>query len=318
MMSERAMTFVVFAGLALSGLAATKPAAEGMSSTERCEAYVREARTLYRTEPYLACTNSIVKDARWWNKHLRPKKDNPSAGTVTWIAAEGSANFRDIGGWTGLKTGLAIRGAEPNCQTNPAVYAKTKYGFHDLFLTERGREKLSRELGVKTDLDLRSRGESPTPDETPIPGARLVRVSIKPYTNVFSRAERKVIAKALRVFADRANYPIYFHCYGGADRTGSLAFLVEGLCGVHEADLGIDYELTTFGLEPRTRMGKPNANSYRAMLEEARKRPGQTLKDRIESFVRQELGFSDAEIAAIRQILTGRPDGLPLQCEFGR
>lgn len=288
---------------------------EGMpapSATERCEAYVQEARRLYRTTPYLDGTNSVVTDLRWLPK-VSPKKDNPQTATVTWISVDGTANFRDIGGWTGLKSGLAFRGAEPNCQTDPVALAKQKEPFHDLFLTDRGRETLSRGLGIKTDLDLRGRNESPTPDETPIPGARLVRTPIYAYANVFSEEGRRRVVPALRVFADRANYPIYFHCYGGADRTGTLAFLIEGLCGVHEADIDIDYELTTFGLEPRVRTSpkKDSKNNYAALLSGIRERPGKSMKDKIESFVRHELGLTKEEVAAIREILTGYPDGLP-------
>ena len=39
---------------------------------------------------------------------------------------------------------------------------------------------------------------------------------------------------------------VYFHCAEGADRTGTLAFLIEALLGVSESDLSKDYELTTF------------------------------------------------------------------------
>jgi len=36
---------------------------------------------------------------------------------------------------------------------------------------------------------------------------------------------------------------VCFHCAGGADRTGSLAFLIEALLGVSESDMSKDYEL---------------------------------------------------------------------------
>lgn len=51
-----------------------------------------------------------------------------------------------------------------------------------------------------------------------------------------------VAAPYLRVFANPDNYPIIFHCRGGADRTGSLAFILNALQGVSEADLIKDYE----------------------------------------------------------------------------
>jgi protein tyrosine/serine phosphatase len=47
---------------------------------------------------------------------------------------------------------------------------------------------------------------------------------------------------------------VYFHCRVGADRTGTLAYILEGLLGVSDEDRKQDYELTTlFGLADRTR-----------------------------------------------------------------
>ncbi|MBR4821988.1 MAG: tyrosine-protein phosphatase, partial [Bacteroidales bacterium] len=41
----------------------------------------------------------------------------------------------------------------------------------------------------------------------------------------------------------REGKPVYFHCIYGADRTGTLAFLLESLLGVGENELAKDYEL---------------------------------------------------------------------------
>lgn len=38
---------------------------------------------------------------------------------------------------------------------------------------------------------------------------------------------------------------VFFHCIGGADRTGTLSWLILGLLGVPEADLCKEYELTS-------------------------------------------------------------------------
>lgn len=46
--------------------------------------------------------------------------------------------------------------------------------------------------------------------------------------------------------ADESNYPVYFHCNAGADRTGTLAFLIEAVLGVSEEDVVKDYEITSF------------------------------------------------------------------------
>jgi protein-tyrosine phosphatase len=45
--------------------------------------------------------------------------------------------------------------------------------------------------------------------------------------------------------ADRANHPMVFHCTAGKDRTGLMAMLMLGALGVSDADIVLDYELTT-------------------------------------------------------------------------
>ena len=41
----------------------------------------------------------------------------------------------------------------------------------------------------------------------------------------------------IAAIADENRYPVYIHCTGGADRTGTLAFLINALLGVGEDDL---------------------------------------------------------------------------------
>lgn len=69
---------------------------------------------------------------------------------------------------------------------------------------------------------------------------------------------------------------VLIHCNGGADRTGLMSAMIEGLCGVSENDICKDYELTSFGIESgtietgnprmlsRTRLGSKNEDgTYR-------------------------------------------------------
>ena len=50
------------------------------------------------------------------------------------------------------------------------------------------------------------------------------------------------------------NYSLLFHCRIGADRTGTLAYILEGLLGAPTEERYRDYELTVFfGLRERTR-----------------------------------------------------------------
>ncbi len=57
-----------------------------------------------------------------------------------------------------------------------------------------------------------------------------------------------------RIVAGNDDYAMFFHCRIGADRTGTLAYVLEGLLGVPTEYRHQDYELTTFfGLRERTR-----------------------------------------------------------------
>lgn len=58
------------------------------------------------------------------------------------------------------------------------------------------------------------------------------------------------------------NKSIYFHCRVGADRTGTIAYLLEGLLGVPNEERYEEYELTHLsGLFDRTRYYKQKSNS---------------------------------------------------------
>ena len=54
------------------------------------------------------------------------------------------------------------------------------------------------------------------------------------------------MAENFRVFCRPENYPIYFHCIGGADRTGSLAYVLNGVLGVDRHELETDWESTFY------------------------------------------------------------------------
>ena len=52
-------------------------------------------------------------------------------------------------------------------------------------------------------------------------------------------------------FKNANNKHVYFHCWGGADRTGTVGFLLGGLLGMSYTDLIIDFELTSFSCNYR-------------------------------------------------------------------
>jgi len=154
------------------------------------------------------------------------------------VKAEGITNVRDMGGWpTGdgrkIRQGNLFRGSEfdRHCE-----------------LTEIGREVLLRELHLKTDLDLRGESDPDAPGPLDAYGVRRFRIPVTAYAHIFDPEAMKAYGECFKVMADPENYPCYIHCWGGADRTGTLAYLFQALMGVEKENLILDYELTTMSI----------------------------------------------------------------------
>ena len=86
---------------------------------------------------------------------------------------------------------------------------------------------------------------------------------IYPSTNMSYYQElRSTMKLVMQYIVNDNNENIYFHCTIGTDRTGTLAYFLEGLLGVSEEDRVEDYEMTYyFGLLNRTRFHDNLLNS---------------------------------------------------------
>ena len=102
---------------------------------------------------------------------------------------------------------------------------------------------------------------------------------------------------------------VYFHCHGGSDRTGTLAFLIEALLGVSENDLSKDYELTCFSGESKRQRNCASGWFFAPMVRYLRTfAPGGTIKDQVTAWAKTQHSpdvapLSDEEIAALRKYL---------------
>lgn len=212
------------------------------------------------------------------------------ANAVRWIAVDGIRNVRDLGGWTGLRQGMVFRGSEMNLVGN-----------HGLEITKEGRRVMTDELGIKTDLDLRSALNNGSVI-SPL-GSKVSWIN-HPIGNFLSAFDGTYLP-VLKEFANPMNYPIYMHCWGGADRTGTVAMILEGLCGVAEEDISADLELTsfsTFGYRYRYDNGEYLFASTLAKIKTDYE--GDTLKEKFESYA-LSLGLTRAEISNIQSLLCG-------------
>ena len=170
-------------------------------------------------------------------------------GSLRMIYAEGAWNIRDMGGWISGLNGKPI--AYGKIYRGGQLKAK---GQDSVLLSYAGIEAM-RMIGIRAELDLRSRDNCPVDGSAlakPDAGGRddvdflLVPESVNARMYHFQNNDANIRELQWIINRLKQNKPVYFHCQNGADRTGTLGFLIGALLGVSEGDLAKDYELTTF------------------------------------------------------------------------
>ncbi len=234
-----------------------------------------------------------------------------------WIDLEGRVeNVRDIGGWRTVdgrrvKFGMAFRGQGLNDNSaNGEAVGKSRLMVEDV-------SYMKDVLHVKTDLDLRNRRETAGMTSSPLgSGVNYIQRASPLYNWIFENPKgidqfgsegKRTMAANFRVFCDEGNYPIYFHCIGGADRTGSLAYVLNGVLGVPRHDLEVDWESTFYPTLPEMSPGYSGTNFWRRIqyFAEGFSRYGDentTWNERIRLYL-LDCGITDEEIDRFRSIM---------------
>ena len=228
-----------------------------------------------------------------------------------WIELEGNVgNIRDLGGrrtadGRRVKQGMAYRGQGLN--NNSATGEKPGRNR----LTVEDVKYLTGTLGIRTDLDLRGKREIADMEESPLgPDVAYINHSTSCYAGIFGHHGKKVMAENFRVFCDRKNYPIYFHCIGGKDRTGSLAYVLNGVLGVSKHDLETDWESTMYSgkMDSQTKAFLERGNSQHDEGFAKYGKDGDSLMRRIELYL-LDCGVTEGEIKAFRAIMLEDQEG---------
>lgn len=174
-------------------------------------------------------------------------KDAP----VRWIKIDGTGNVRDMGGWK-TTSGKTVK------------YEMLYRGQKLEGVTASGLATI-KQLGLKTELDLRYESQK---YQTPGTGMNYQFIETPgQYDNVMKVKPEVFKASYKQIFnllSDESNYPFYAHCNAGADRTGTFAFIVNGVLGVPYEDLTRDFELTSFSSSGKRWRGKGLGGTFSA------------------------------------------------------
>ena len=159
----------------------------------------------------------------------------------------GIYNVRDNGGYMTssgkrVKQGLVYRGGEITTMTSSGHYNT---------ITEVAKKAFREDMGMVGGIELDLRGTGDIGDGYKACGfaedgdIEYQMHAIKSYEQTFTQT-RSEVAPIFEILKNADKKPVYYHCFGGADRTGTVGFLLNGLLGVSYTDLVIDFELTSY------------------------------------------------------------------------
>lgn len=224
-------------------------------------------------------------------------------GNLRMVYAPTAYNIRDFGGWLtddGRRTnyGHIFRGSTLNGYVTCSA--------EDL--------QTLRDLGVGGEIDLRYNANY---DKDMGCGTSAFGFTSEDYyfaaANDYTAANLNEYGTKLRLKAEfdfilehfRQGKGVYFHCAWGADRTGLLAFLLEGVLGLKLDQIYKDYELTSFSAAP----GATNRlkTSFQDRIDVILLLSGSTLRDKFENYFINSLGVEPDEIAYFRSVMLDEP-----------
>lgn len=267
---------------------------------ERClsKAVTTGFETVYNSAPGVKAPYTVMKSDGTIVKYGVLKL----TGDLRMIYLNDTKNVRDLGGWA--------------CDGGKVKYNKLFRGSRLFIGYEDGQTQtlnaydlnvLHNLLGIQCELDLRYSNEitrdhsliGKDVDYTQIDGAWY---AISDETKCKSILD-KVLDSAIN------NIPLYFHCAGGADRTGTLAMWIEAILGVAQSDIDKDYELTSFysGVSSDAQARRRNESEWTGLINAFASYPGNNINDKVIAWA-ITLGIPVSKINAFRSAMI---DGTP-------
>lgn len=211
------------------------------------------------------------------------------------LMIEGVTNARDLGGYqtpTGkIKQGMLYRTARLN---------QNKADAPSPIITENGITTMLENLHIKTEIDLRRTSDNEIGSLTASVLGETVNYQNCPMvsTSDMLTANSDSIRKVFSLLAEEKNYPLFYHCSIGTDRTGYISFLILSLLGVARDDVYRDYLFSDFASigSERTILNVAGFSFFLSL------KPGNTPAEQAENFL-LEIGVTKEEIQSVRRIL---------------
>ena len=232
------------------------------------------------------------------------------------LKIDGVENFRDIGGWGYLENETYKPFMKQGMIYRSGRFNEDKVDPVNVTIAASGINEINQNLHIVTEIDLRRTstnevggltdksvlGDNVKYYQLPMAygGNNILTFKGKLSNDDYTYDNPVAIKSFFEILADSKNYPINFHCSIGKDRTGCMAYLIEGLLGFDQETMYRDYMFTNFadaGMCKMTditdRYGK-TINNYEN---------GETLQQKVFNYLNEVIGVSEENLNNIINIL---------------
>lgn len=214
------------------------------------------------------------------------------------VYVSGVTNVRDLGGYkvgeNKLKQGLIYRTGRLNQNSTETVTNK---------INANGIKTMLEDLKVKSEIDLRevSNNEVGGLNEPVGVLGDSVRYYQCPmdYTNLTSELNRDSVKKVFEILGNKENYPTFFHCSIGTDRTGYIAWLINAYLGVSEENLYRDYLFSNFGNIGGSRSVSSISGGYVSQINALE---GDSLSEKSKNHL-LSLGVNESDLNTLKEMM---------------
>ena len=220
-------------------------------------------------------------------------------------------NVRDMGGRTTyaggrLKQGLIYRGAGNRFDNSSQINDECK-------------KVLLEQLKIKTEINV----ADGTSNNMSLTGTNVencfMAYGAVPYSNLARNSVR--IRQIMNILANEENYPIFYHCRIGTDRTGITGMMINGLLGVDFDECLQDYLFSNFAPIDNQRYPHKtddrNGDDIAKYIDALRELPGNNFQEKVYLALRL-IGCPAAQLDKIIDIMTiGNKATIPASFKVG-
>ena len=216
------------------------------------------------------------------------------------LKIDGMTNCRDMGGGRTLEDGGKIKQGLIYRTSATTSWGNGRAVVPDS-ITNDGKEVLFNQLGVKTEINVNNGGDSHLSEVQNYVSAKMYYDGGKHH--LYRNGEP--IKEVFHALADENNYPVFYHCRIGTDRTGLCAILISGLLGVSENEIYQDYLFSNFGNIQEKRYigdkaGRDNILNY---INDLKAFPGEKFQNKVYNYL-LSIGVPASELDSTINILT--------------